>query len=56
MFVSLGRIIVEYQNLSSYQKNSGSTTVLEKFYQGCGSVVYNGSLYFHNAGTNKLLK
>ncbi|XP_030223003.1 gliomedin isoform X2 [Gadus morhua] len=51
-----GRIILEYPNLLSYPKSGGRNTLLDKFYQGCGSVVYNGFLYFHNAGTNKLLK
>ncbi|XP_056455382.1 gliomedin-like [Gadus chalcogrammus] len=51
-----GRIILEYPNLLSYLKSGGRNTLLDKFYQGCGSVVYNGFLYFHNAGTNKLLK
>ncbi|KAK0139007.1 Gliomedin [Merluccius polli] len=51
-----GRVIAEYPNISSYPKNSVKITDLKKFYQGCGHVIYNGSLYFHNGGTNKLLK
>ena len=47
---------MEYPNLLYYLKSGGRNTLLDKFYQGCGSVVYNGFLYFHNAGTNKLLK
>ncbi|CAL8261398.1 unnamed protein product [Merluccius merluccius] len=38
------------------QQNSVKITDLKKFYQGCGHVIYNGSLYFHNGGTNKLMK
>ncbi|KAG7281028.1 hypothetical protein CRUP_016660, partial [Coryphaenoides rupestris] len=49
-----GRVIVEFPNISSV--HSAKATDLQKFYQGCGHVVYNGSLFFHNAGTNKLLK
>uniref|UniRef100_A0A3Q3BGB1 Olfactomedin-like domain-containing protein n=1 Tax=Kryptolebias marmoratus TaxID=37003 RepID=A0A3Q3BGB1_KRYMA len=34
----------------------GSVTELTKFFQGCGHVIYKGSFYFHNGGSNQLVK
>ncbi|KAM3869680.1 gliomedin-like [Diretmus argenteus] len=50
-----GRVIVEYKDMSALQ-NTTKTIDIKKFYQGCGHIVYNGSFYFHNAGTKKLIK
>ncbi|XP_062245789.1 uncharacterized protein LOC133955131 isoform X1 [Platichthys flesus] len=51
-----GRILAEYENISSSQSMSNKTIDVRRFYQGCGHVVYKGSFYFHNAGTNNLIK
>ncbi|KAM4619069.1 uncharacterized protein ACJ7VT_008295 [Polymixia lowei] len=51
-----GRVIEEYQNISSFQNSSKKTIDIKTFYQGCGHTIYNGSLYFHKGGTNKLIK
>ncbi|KAJ3596130.1 hypothetical protein NHX12_002539 [Muraenolepis orangiensis] len=51
-----GQMIAVYPNISSFQTNNANTTQLEGYYQGCGHVIYNGSLYYHNGGSNKLLK
>lgn len=51
-----GRLLEEHQNASSFQNKSHQTVDIRKFYQGCGHVVYKGSLYFHNGGTNTLIK
>ncbi|XP_040893955.1 uncharacterized protein LOC121181842 isoform X1 [Toxotes jaculatrix] len=51
-----GRLLLEYENVSAFQSNSDKTIDIRRFYQGCGHVIYKGSFYFHNAGTNKLLK
>nr|XP_043893030.1 olfactomedin-like protein 2A isoform X3 [Solea senegalensis] len=49
-----GRILAEFQNISTFQSTSNKTIDVRKFYQGCGHVVYKGVFYYHNGGTNKL--
>ncbi|XP_050929260.1 gliomedin isoform X3 [Lates calcarifer] len=51
-----GRVLVEYENIAAFQSTSNKTIDIGRYYQGCGHVVYKGSFYFHNAGTNKLIK
>ncbi|XP_024912154.1 probable serine/threonine-protein kinase DDB_G0282963 isoform X2 [Cynoglossus semilaevis] len=51
-----GRTLTEYENLAAIQKASNKTINVRRLYQGCGHVVYKGSFYFHNAGTNNLKK
>ncbi|XP_039989638.1 gliomedin-like isoform X2 [Xiphias gladius] len=54
-----GRVLVEYENISAFQSSGNKQTKtidVKRFYQGCGHVVYKGSFYYHNAGTNKLIK
>lgn len=51
-----GRLLEERRDASSFHNKSHQTVDLRKFYQGCGHVVYQGSLYFHNGGTNRLIK
>ncbi|XP_034032080.1 gliomedin-like isoform X2 [Thalassophryne amazonica] len=51
-----GRVIAEYRNISAIQDPSSKIIDIQRFYQGCGHVIYNNSFYFHNAGTNKLTK
>lgn len=55
-FFFSGRTLTEYENLAAIQKASNKTINVRRLYQGCGHVVYKGSFYFHNAGTNNLKK
>ncbi|KAM6937272.1 gliomedin-like [Xenentodon cancila] len=50
-----GRVLLEFNNISSFHTNN-KTIDVERFYQGCGHVVYKGSFYFHNGGSNRLVK
>ncbi|XP_070975282.1 gliomedin-like [Oncorhynchus clarkii lewisi] len=49
-----GRVLQEYKSIASFP-NSRSID-MRKFYQGCGHIIYNGSVYYHNAGTSKVVK
>uniref|UniRef100_A0A8C4T7P7 Gliomedin n=1 Tax=Erpetoichthys calabaricus TaxID=27687 RepID=A0A8C4T7P7_ERPCA len=50
-----GRTLKEYPNLLSFQNGSFKVIDLQKaFFQGCGHVVHNGSLYYHIAGSYKI--
>ncbi|XP_035520874.1 uncharacterized protein LOC118330452 [Morone saxatilis] len=51
-----GRLLAEHRNISTIQNTSNKLIDVKSFYQGCGHVVYKKSLYFHNAGTKKLIK
>lgn len=51
-----GRTLVESRNISAFYNLSQKTTDIRMFYQGCGHVIYQGSFYFHNAGTSRLIK
>ncbi|XP_056906818.1 gliomedin-like isoform X3 [Takifugu flavidus] len=51
-----GRLLEVQHNASSSQNRSHQTVDVSRFYQGCGHVVYRASLYFHNGGTNRLIK
>ncbi|XP_051776701.1 gliomedin [Erpetoichthys calabaricus] len=52
-----GRTLKEYPNLLSFQNGSFKVIDLQKaFFQGCGHVVHNGSLYYHIAGSYKIAK
>ncbi|XP_028441595.1 uncharacterized protein LOC114560428 isoform X2 [Perca flavescens] len=51
-----GRHLVELRNISSLQDSSNKNIDVRRFFQGCGHVVYKQSFYFHNAGTNRLMK
>ncbi|XP_034735964.1 gliomedin-like isoform X11 [Etheostoma cragini] len=51
-----GRLLVELRNYSALQDSSNKNIDVKRFFQGCGHVVYKRSFYFHNAGTNKLIK
>lgn len=48
-----GRLLEVQHNASSSQDQMVDVS---RFYQGCGHVVYRASLYFHNGGTNRLIK
>ncbi|XP_054865107.1 uncharacterized protein LOC111577260 isoform X3 [Amphiprion ocellaris] len=51
-----GRVLAESRNISAFQDGNYKTIDIRRFYQGCGHVVYKRSFYFHNAGTNRLVK
>ncbi|XP_049429144.1 gliomedin-like isoform X2 [Epinephelus fuscoguttatus] len=51
-----GRLLAEYKNYSTLTDNIFKMLDLGRFFQGCGHIVYKNSFYFHNAGTNRLLK
>ncbi|XP_032379000.1 gliomedin isoform X5 [Etheostoma spectabile] len=51
-----GRLLVELRNFSALQDSSNKNIDVRRFFQGCGHVVYKRSFYFHNAGTNRLMK
>ncbi|XP_023278216.1 gliomedin-like isoform X3 [Seriola lalandi dorsalis] len=51
-----GRILMEYENMSAIQNRTYKPIDVGKFYQGCGHVIYKGSFYFHQAGTNRIIK
>ncbi|CAN9499413.1 unnamed protein product [Ophioblennius macclurei] len=51
-----GRTLIESRNISSIRDPNNSVIDIRMFYQGCGHVIYRGSLYFHRAGTNVLVK
>lgn len=43
-----------YPSVASFQNGSSESIDVRKFYQGCGHVVHNGSLYYHIAGTSSI--
>ncbi|XP_052366710.1 gliomedin-like [Oncorhynchus keta] len=49
-----GRVLQEYKSIASFP--NGRSIDMRKFYQGCGHIIYNGSVYYHNAGTSKVVK
>uniref|UniRef100_A0AAV2L2G0 ATP-dependent Clp protease ATP-binding subunit clpX-like, mitochondrial n=1 Tax=Knipowitschia caucasica TaxID=637954 RepID=A0AAV2L2G0_KNICA len=51
-----GRILLEYTDASALQNISAKIIDVRGYYQGCGHVVYKRHLYFHLAGTKKLIK
>ncbi|XP_033997918.1 uncharacterized protein LOC117491902 isoform X4 [Trematomus bernacchii] len=51
-----GRHLVEHRNISASPDTRTKTIDAKRFFQGCGHVVYKSSFYFHNGGTNRLIK
>ncbi|XP_013869030.1 uncharacterized protein LOC106521146 [Austrofundulus limnaeus] len=51
-----GRHLHEFENISEFPNGHYKVIDLMKFYHGCGHVIYKGSFYFHNGGTNQLVK
>ncbi|XP_075998272.1 uncharacterized protein LOC142991951 isoform X2 [Genypterus blacodes] len=51
-----GRVMVEYRSIAEFPDTSNKVIDIRRFFQGCGHIVYNGFLYFHNAGTNRLIR
>ncbi|XP_055789157.1 gliomedin-like isoform X2 [Salvelinus fontinalis] len=52
----LGRVLQEYKSIASFPNGSTKSIDMRKLYQGCGHIIYNGSMYYHNAGTSKVVK
>ncbi|XP_030622700.1 gliomedin [Chanos chanos] len=52
----LGRVVKEYKNIASFQNGTGESIDIKKFYQGCGHLVHNNSIYYHIAGTFNIAK
>ncbi|XP_041967012.1 gliomedin-like isoform X1 [Alosa sapidissima] len=49
-----GRMLEEYESMEHFSRRIHSRVFdVRKFYQGCGHVVHNGSLYFHIAGIHR---
>ncbi|XP_028811750.1 gliomedin [Denticeps clupeoides] len=51
-----GRCVKEYKNIAAFENSSSETIDLKKYYQGCGHIVHNGSMYYHIAGTFNIAK
>ncbi|CAL1603542.1 unnamed protein product [Knipowitschia caucasica] len=51
-----GRVVKEYKSLGAFQNDTYSIVDVRKFFQGCGHMVHNGSMYFHIAGTPTIAK
>ncbi|XP_062404053.1 gliomedin-like [Sardina pilchardus] len=52
-----GRMLEEYQSMEHFGRRVQRRVLdLRRFYQGCGHVVHNGSLYFHIAGTYRVAR
>ncbi|TNN87065.1 Gliomedin [Liparis tanakae] len=51
-----GRVLVEHRNMSTLLDTSSKMIDVRRYFQGCGHVVYKRSFYFHNAGSNRLIK
>ncbi|XP_054900480.1 uncharacterized protein LOC129369125 isoform X1 [Poeciliopsis prolifica] len=51
-----GRELKQLKNISMLPDTKQKFLDIEKYYQGCGHVVYKNSFYFHSGGTNNLLK
>ncbi|XP_052007920.1 gliomedin-like [Xyrauchen texanus] len=51
-----GRIIKEYNSIAAFQNSSSESIDVRKFFQGCGHIVHNGSIFYHIAGTSNIAK
>ncbi|KAF3854937.1 hypothetical protein F7725_022992 [Dissostichus mawsoni] len=51
-----GRNLVEHRKISASPDTRTKTIDAQGFFQGCGHVVYKSSFYFHNGGSNRLIK
>uniref|UniRef100_A0A8C9S497 Gliomedin n=1 Tax=Scleropages formosus TaxID=113540 RepID=A0A8C9S497_SCLFO len=49
-----GRVVREYSDIAAFQNDSGTSIDTKKFFQGCGHVVHNGSMYYHSNMLNTL--
>ncbi|XP_018618990.2 gliomedin isoform X1 [Scleropages formosus] len=51
-----GRTVREYKDIESFENSSSDIIDVKKFFQGCGHIMRNGSIYYHIAGTFKIAK
>ncbi|OCT86936.1 gliomedin-like [Xenopus laevis] len=51
-----GLIVKQYENLTELLNDNYKPTKLRWFYQGCGHLVYNKSLYYHKGGSDKIVR
>ncbi|XP_026782846.2 gliomedin isoform X1 [Pangasianodon hypophthalmus] len=51
-----GRIIKEFSSIAAWQNSSSKSIDVRKFFQGCGHLVHNNSIYYHIAGTYSIAK
>ncbi|XP_060779054.1 gliomedin isoform X2 [Neoarius graeffei] len=51
-----GRIIKEFSSIAAWQNGSSKSIDVRKFFQGCGHLVHNKSIYYHIAGTYSIAK
>ncbi|KAI5097885.1 gliomedin isoform X1 [Silurus meridionalis] len=51
-----GRIIKEYSSIAAWQNGTFRSIDVKKFFQGCGHLVHNNSIYYHIAGTYSIAK
>uniref|UniRef100_A0A8C9RMG8 Gliomedin n=1 Tax=Scleropages formosus TaxID=113540 RepID=A0A8C9RMG8_SCLFO len=49
-----GRTVREYKDIESFENSSSDIIDVKKFFQGCGHIMRNGSIYYHIAGTFKI--
>ncbi|XP_053355910.1 gliomedin [Clarias gariepinus] len=51
-----GRAIKEFSSIMAWQDSSSQSIELKNFFQGCGHLVHNNSIYYHIAGTYSIAK
>lgn len=51
-----GRMVKEFKSIASFQNNISKILDVEKYFQGCGHMVHNGSLYYHIARTSSIAR
>ncbi|KAG9352220.1 hypothetical protein JZ751_020633 [Albula glossodonta] len=51
-----GRDMKEYENVDAFQNGSSKYIDVRKYFQGCGHIVHNGSIYYHIAGYSTIGK
>lgn len=51
-----GRMVKEYKSIAALQNNTSNPVDLKKYFQGCGHILHNGSIYYHVAGTSKIAR
>ncbi|XP_048829509.1 gliomedin-like [Brienomyrus brachyistius] len=51
-----GRTVKRYESVAALRNDTGDPVDLKKYFQGCGHVLHDGSIYYHVAGTSKIGK
>lgn len=49
-------MVKEFKSIASFQNNISKILDVEKYFQGCGHMVHNGSLYYHIARTSSIAR